>query len=290
MRDWRTRVLAVLRALVWIALVWVVSGFALSFNTLVTDQSGRRAFFSDEAILAVVALGLSWAFLRMEGKALTTLGLALSPRWLRQFGAGALLGGGIILAAALGSALLAGVRWQPGTPRLSTVVSGAYLYLAVAWAEELHYRGYPFQRFCEALGPWTAQVVFAVYFVQAHWQNPGMEGTTRLWATLNIGLASLLLGYAWLRSGSLALSLGIHFGWNFVQGPLLGFGVSGTQSPAILKPILPATGVWLHGGAFGLEAGLACAVACLAGGLLLDRLIRGGAILDGKGGACRDGS
>jgi membrane protease YdiL (CAAX protease family) len=286
MQDWRNRALALLKALAFIAVSWVAVGFCLSFNTLAAGQDGRQVIVSDEAIIALVTLGLSWAFLRAEGLPLTQLGLDLTPRWLRQFGAGTLLGGGIILAAALASAILAGVRWRVGTPGLATLASGVGTYVAVAWAEELHYRGYPFQRLCGALGPWLAQAAFAAYFVHSHWQNPGMEGTTRLWAALNIGLASLLLGFAWLRSGSLALSLGIHFGWNFVQGPLLGFGVSGTQSAAVLKPVLPATGTWLHGGGFGLEAGLACAVSCLAGWFLLDRVLR----LENKGEPCRAGS
>ena len=52
--------------------------------------------------------------------------------------------------------------------------------------------------------------------------------------------------------------MGIHLGWNWAQGNLLGFGVSGTEAgPTVLKPVFDGP-EWLTGGAFGLEASLPC--------------------------------
>ncbi len=288
--PWR-RLHAALKALAWSALALLSSGLAWALHTPRAATEDLPALVPHQAFEALVGLALSWAFLRLEGRPLASLGLRLDARWLRLFASGAALGGGIILAAALAAALGAGVRWRPGTPSAATLLAGAWLYLAVAWTEELHYRGYPFQRLCEGFGPGFAQVLFAVYFVYGHWQNPGMQGATRAWAALNIGLASLLLGYAWIRTGSLAPSLGLHFGWNFVQGPLLGFGVSGTHGASVLEPVLPEARTWVHGGTFGLEAGLPCAVAAVLALLLVARLPRAGAILEGsEEGPCRDGS
>ena len=53
-------------------------------------------------------------------------------------------------------------------------------------------------------------------------QPPGMDGATKAWATLNIGLAAILLGFCYLRTRSLALPIGLHLGWNWAQGSLLG--------------------------------------------------------------------
>lgn len=291
MAGGRQRFHAALKALAWTALALLLGDLAWFLHTPAAPGQETPALLPHQLFEALTCLGLSWAFLRLERRPLSSLGLRLDARWVRQFALGAALGGGVILAAALASALFAGVRWRPGTPTLGTVLAGAWLYLAVAWAEELHYRGYPFQRLCEGLGPWPAQALFAAYFVFAHWQNPGMQGTTRAWAALNIGLASLLLGYAWIRTGSLAASLGIHFGWNFVQGPLLGFGVSGTRGASLLEPVLPGTSAWIHGGAFGLEAGLACAVAAVLALRLAARLPRADGILEAcTEEPCRDGS
>jgi hypothetical protein len=99
-------------------------------------------------------------------------------------------------------------------------------------------------------------------------------------ACLNIGLASLLLGLAFLKTGSLALPIGVHLGWNWAQGPLLGFGVSGAGQRGHWTPVFGGLPQWLTGGDFGLEASLPCAVACSAACLGLALRRRGG----GEGG------
>ena len=103
--------------------------------------------------------------------------------------------------------------------------------------------------------------------------NPGVQAAgaaLKTVTTLNIALAALLLGLAFLRTRSLALPIGIHWAWNFVQGNLLGFPVSGTgERLAPLKPVLKDRPDWLTGGAVGLEGSLACTAICLAATLLL---------------------
>ncbi len=49
------------------------------------------------------------------------------------------------------------------------------------------------------------------------------------------------------------MPIGIHFAANFVQGGVLGFGVSGNDEQGLLTPTLSGPD-WLTGGAFGLEA------------------------------------
>jgi hypothetical protein len=73
-----------------------------------------------------------------------------------------------------------------------------------------------------------------------------------------------LLGLAYLRTESLAMPIGINLGWNWAQGSLLGFGVSGTGfAHGIWTPALAAKPHWITGGDFGLEGSLLCAPICL---------------------------
>jgi hypothetical protein len=111
-----------------------------------------------------------------------------------------------------------------------------------------------FQRLVDGAGPLIAQVSMAILFAVAHWDNPGMEGATQVWATLDTALGAVLLGLAFLRTGSLALPIGIHFGWNWVQGSVLGFDVSGIGQAGWLSPELLDKPQWLSGGTFGPEA------------------------------------
>ncbi|WP_306590722.1 type II CAAX prenyl endopeptidase Rce1 family protein [Geothrix sp. 21YS21S-4] len=253
---------------------WKILGFVALMNLLgflawllgQAIPSAWKGVLSPRWIDAVVALAATWVCLRVEDEPLRAIGLERGRAFLKDFVAGVLLGAAIIGIAACAVRLLGGFHWVR-TPRVgpAALLSGIWLYLAVAWAEELLFRGYPFQRAARGLGFPAAQAAFALAFAAAHWNNPGMSGATRIWATLTIALAALLLGLAWRRTGSLALPIGLHLGWNWMQGPLLGFGVSGTSDGAgWWTPVFHGRPQWLTGGEFGLEASAACALACAA--------------------------
>ena len=145
----------------------------------------------------------------------------------------------------------------------ATLVSGFGIFTLVACWEENLFRGFVFQRLVEGLGVWPAQALLALLFGVAHWSNPGMHGATKAWATLDIALAAVFLGLAYLRTRSLALPVGIHLGWNWMQGHVLGFGVSGTTTAhGWVRPVFHGRPEWVSGGAFGLEASAACTLVC----------------------------
>jgi membrane protease YdiL (CAAX protease family) len=210
---------------------------------------------------------------RLEGRYLGDLGLLPSRRWLLECLAGALGGILLILATAFLVRGLGGFHWElnsgTGAPQ---ILGAAWMFLGVAFNEEIMARGYAFQWIVAGTRPWVAQLIFAALFALAHWHNPGMHGATKGWATLNIGLAAILLGLCWLRTRSLALPIGVHLGWNWAQGSLLGFGVSGTTDiKGIWTPVYQGRPEWLTGGSFGLEASLPCALVCGFAILLLWR-------------------
>ena len=223
-------------------------------------------------LLFIACLLVTALFLRAEDQPLASVGLRLDRRWGRQWLAGILAGAAIMLVTAL-------LAWLGGGFRLVRVpavgpaqlLSGAVVFLGVALAEELQFRGYLFQRLIEGLGPWGAQLLLAILFALDHWGNPGMTGATRAWASLNIGLAGILLGLCYLRTRSLALPIGLHLGWNWTQGCLLGFGVSGTDVQGWWTPRFLGRPDWVTGGRFGLEAGLPCTLVCAVALLLLSR-------------------
>ena len=93
-----------------------------------------------------------------------------------------------------------------------------------------------------------------------------MTGSVKVMASINIFLASILFGLAFIQTKSLAMPIGLHFMADFVQGGVLGLGVSGTQQSGLLIPVFSDAPAWLTGGQFGLEAslpGLLCVVITL---------------------------
>lgn len=214
-------------------------------------------------LLAVLFL-MTWGFLALERRPLASLGLRPGGRFLSQFLLGTGAGGMLIACSAMVARLLGGFQFSraPGTGGF-VLVQGALFYLLPALTEELTFRGYVFQRLEASLGPRATLVVTALLFSAAHLGNPCPDPWTRARSSLTILAAGLLLGLAYQGTRSLALPMGIHLGWNWAQGTLLGFGVSGTEAPSLLTPHLNGSESWLTGGAFGLEGGLPCLFFCV---------------------------
>lgn len=220
----------------------------------------------------IFLLLVTWICQRLRKQPLTAVGLRLDARWLRQAGCGIAFGAAQMLAIAALIHFAGGVQFGLDPARgWAALAHGAWFFVWVALLEELLFRGFVFQRLVDGAGVTLAQLLMAVLFAVAHWGNPGMEGTTEIWATIDTILGGLLLGFAYLRTGSLALPIGIHFGWNWVQGSFLGFDVSGLHQAGWLLPHLLDKPQWLTGGAFGPEASVFAVIVDAIAVLLLWR-------------------
>jgi membrane protease YdiL (CAAX protease family) len=215
----------------------------------------------DQWLSLAGALVVAKFALSLEKESFASLGLRWDRRFARDLLLGALGGAGIIGTSAVIVFGAGGFYFtRTSGVGVQSLLQGAWFYLAVAWFEEVLFRGYAFQRTIRGLGFTSSQWLFAVLFGLIHWGNPGMHGTTKIWASLNIGLAAMLLGFCYLRTRSLALPIGVHFGWNWTQGNLLGIGVSGAANQGWWSPVFHHRPGWLTGGTFGLEASLPCAL------------------------------
>lgn len=123
--------------------------------------------------------------------------------------------------------------------------------LATGYSEELAFRGYILQNLGEGIGLVWAVVVSCILYGLMHMPNPN--------STLLSGVIIAILGFlrifGWLRTGQLWLSIGMHAGWNFFQGPILGFSVSGFGSQSLIQHTISGPN-WMTGGSFGPEAGI----------------------------------
>ncbi len=158
--------------------------------------------------------------------------------------------------------LIAGLSWSVGGARfelnpaasIGALGKTLYIFLVVALFEEALFRGFAFQRLIACVGFWQAQIGLAVLFAVGHFDNPGMQGATRVWATPDLFLGAILFDLAYVRTKSLALPVGLHLAWNWTQGAVLGFGVSGYDHASSLEPVFQGKAEWLTGGSFGPEA------------------------------------
>ncbi len=144
-------------------------------------------------------------------------------------------------------------RGQPASTVIISLINLLAFFILVAWNEELLSRGYHLRTVASGSNLFWGMLISSAIFGVLHLANPNAEN---IWmVSLGIFAAGLFLAYGLIRTGQLWLSIGLHIGWNFFEGPIFGFPVSGTQSFHLLnisvKGPLIATG-----GNFGPEAGL----------------------------------
>ncbi len=220
-----------------------------------------RALHTPELMVDIVSplllLLVTFTCVRLYKQNLSDAGLSGTGRWWLQLGAGTAIGGLWLLAVALPLWLIGGVSFSINDQASASILFvGLYSFLLGALLEELLHRGFIFQRLIDGLGFTLAQVLMALVFAFGHLDNPEMDGLTMVIASLDLALASLILGFAYYRTKSLALPLGLHLGWNWVQGTVMGFNVSGNDQPSLLQAHLGDLPTWISGGAFGLEGGI----------------------------------
>lgn len=119
------------------------------------------------------------------------------------------------------------------------------------------FRGYPFQRLTEGIGPAGAIAVFSVLFGVVHLSNPGAT----VWGLVNTVAIGVLLSVLYLRTRALWMPWGFHFAWNAMLGIVLGLPVSGLRLFNVAVHATASGPKWLTGGNYGIEASAPGAVA-----------------------------
>jgi len=138
------------------------------------------------------------------------------------------------------------------------------VYIFVGWQEELIARGYWLQNLADGINQDWAIFISSLFFSLAHYGNPGFA-----WAPLlGLLISGYFLAYAYTRTRSLWLPIGLHIGWNFFEGTVFGFQVSGTDSYRLILQSVSGPTIWT-GGAFGPEAGLVLIPGLLVGVLAI---------------------
>jgi uncharacterized protein len=198
------------------------------------------------------------------GKLPAAIGFA--PRYaLRDFGCGLLFGAALFSCVIL-ELTLGGFYRVVAIHVTPSLAIAALLLLPGAAFEELLFRGVIFRLIEEWAGTWIALVVSAVIFGLVHARNPSATWVSTLAIALEAGV---LLAVTFVVTKNLWLPIGLHFAWNFFEGPVYGAQVSGTTfltSALVARFRGPAI---FTGGSFGPEAGLAAVVTCVIAAAVL---------------------
>jgi membrane protease YdiL (CAAX protease family) len=216
------------------------------------------------ALMLLVAL---WLMLRfVDHRSFRSIGFK-AKQLFRETGLGLLLG-----TAMLGMALLlVWVGGWLGAPGGSGSLGSPVLILGIALlanavTQEVTVRGYVLQTIEDKFGWWKALLWSSIFFVALH---GGALAEGAILPIVNLLLAGVLFGLAYLVTRNLWLPIGAHFAWNFLLGPVLGLTVTGQSLDGGWQPLSLSGPALFTGGDFGIEGGLAATLAVFAGCVVL---------------------
>ncbi len=256
-----------LRALGWFLLgaAWFLVADLVSFRAAngITDgdlQDPLNRIFL--LFLLVVGYRILARLSQPRRSAAQATGLVVRPGWGGEWALGAALGWGGVVACVLPAALIGGLVVREFTnPHQFWMIAVDVVALgAGTLAIEVAFRGYPFQRLTDAMGPAMGTLFMAaVYAVWWTRQAP---------ITAAMLLTAFLLGWALalgaLRTRALWVSWGLHFAWAAAMGILFGLPLAG---PLSYSPVIVTNSRgpgWLTGGGQGPESSLFGVLAAAA--------------------------
>jgi len=288
--------------LVWgllaLGMVLVMSDFLTPLvpkDSILQTPVGQDSFLFAALInplgpLVASVLGLLVAARILDRRPVSEYGFHFNGQWFADLGAGLLIGI-FLMAAIFFVELMTGMIQVTGVLQSNEnavsfgpgLLVGVITYLCVGIYEEMFTRGNPLRNLAEGfnwkrLGPGTALTLgyigSSILFGFLHILNQNVTP----FAIVNLIIAGLWLGLPYVLTGELGLSIGMHIAWNFCEGCLFGFPVSGSAAMATILAIQQKGPELLTGGLFGPEGGMVGLLAMLLGCLLVlgwVRLTRG---------------
>jgi uncharacterized protein len=266
----------------------ILAGAFVQFPTTL-DPAAAQDYFLNHPLLRIalavsqmIAIWISFLIAArwLDHRPMRDFGFRFSPVWWRDLIFGLTLGA-VLMALVFIVELSAG--WititgytqggAAGFPFTIGILTALIFFLSVGIYEEMLFRGYHLRNLAEGfegrlINPRAALLLAyflsSVVFGIAHATNPNATPIS----TFNIAIAGLFLGLGFVLTGELAIPIGLHITWNFFQGNVFGFPVSGMQFGATFIEVNQLGPDTITGGAFGPEAGLIGLAAMLLGSVL----------------------
>jgi uncharacterized protein len=243
-----------------------INGFAVDLANSLAGPSDRKfeLFYRPLLmLLLVIAFSVMLKVLdRVEGNPLPAMGLVRS-HFLPDVLLGLGLGAGMVVLSVAPIAIAYHLGFHAVfSPHSLKLLCAVLLILATgAMAEEVAFRGYPFQRLMDAVGAALAIGLSSALFGFVHLRNPHASA----FSLINTVAIGIVLAIAYLRTRALWVPWGLHFAWNLTLGVLFGLPVSGIAQFAVVVRGTASGPGWLTGGTYGIEGGAAGTLGIVAG-------------------------
>lgn len=122
------------------------------------------------------------------------------------------------------------------------------IFVLVAISEEMLIRGYVLNSLMKSINKYLALLISSVIFSIMHIANPNYS----LFSAFELFLSGIFLGISYIHKRNLVFPIALHFSWNFFQGTIFGFNVSGLDGYSLIIQKRLENNIW-NGGEFGFE-------------------------------------
>jgi uncharacterized protein len=253
------------RALIFLGIVIAVQALLQEIVVLILRARGIAApeglyalFFLVSDTIALIAVVIATGIMaRWERRKFTDYGLPGKNAFGRRFWEGAVFGYAgvslLILLIFLAGGYSAGSLAIHGAALARATVLWVLASLAIGFAEEYFFRGYPQHILTQGMGFWPAAFLISFLFGAIHYFTKPYERWPD-WAST--GLIALLLCLTLRRTGDLRFAIGFHAAFDFGAIFVYSGPNGGRLAPDRLLTATFHGGDWLTGGQLGPEASL----------------------------------
>lgn len=218
-------------------------------------RSDLEELFVIQVISLLVTCITVWLFRTyLDKKSILSLGFEWK-KWGKDFAAGfglgfAILTVGTVILMLLGELEITSVKLEP-----TLLVSYLFLCIIISLNEEIMVRGYVLNNLMQSMDKYWALIVSSMVFTLLHALNPNIS----FLAVVNLMLAGMLLGIYYIHQQNLWFPIALHTSWNYSEGAIFGYEVSGIDFQSLLQQNIGETD-WLTGGDFGFEGSVLLSV------------------------------
>lgn len=238
------------------------SEYLMNFNTESTAEYELifQVSTSLSNILFIISCIIIWKI--FEKKKINKMGITSIKNGYKELGIGLILGAITMSIVAISIIAIGNVKLvnSISKPQISiSLLYGLISFIFVGFGEEILSRGYIMSVLKQTRNIWLILIGPALIFAALHLGNEGID----VLSFINLFLVGVLFAYMFMKSKNIWMPIGYHITWNYFQGYIWGFGVSGISVNGLYK-IENVTNNIINGGAFGPEGGIIVTiVTCL---------------------------
>jgi len=245
MRPW-------LRVIVFLITYFVLLTFLVGFIFIEMGTIEAQSELDELYIIQIISLFTTcisvWFFRTfLDKKSFSSLGFTWK-KWGQDFAVGfglgfAVIALGTVILIFLGQLEITEITFDP-----AMLFAYFILFVITSLHEEILVRGYVLNNLMESMNKYWALVISAIVFTFFHALNPNIN----FLAVINLMLAGILLGIYYIHKQNLWFPIALHTSWNYSQGAIFGYEVSGIEFESLLQQNIGNVD-WLTGGYFGFE-------------------------------------